>query len=152
MEKYILSVGCIPFGCRSERISCGDPISSGTRELNIEIEGENMFSNDNCASLLVERSAWFNPDSPFWIKFAEIYCHDLSGSNRMISPRVLGQCWSYFQDEGGLPNGACVVSEDGDGGEFANQNYGDGAHWYVRFQMEENGEYFDETVLLIKAE
>ena len=152
MEKYILSIGYIPLGCENERISCGDPASSGTREFTIEVEGENIFCGDNGKSLVADREAWFNPDSSFWDKFTEAYCDELSEENSRISPRVMGQCWPFFQDEGDLPDGASLVSEDGDGGEFLNRNYGDGSHWYIRYQMEEDGEYFDETVLLIKAE
>ena len=63
----------------------------------------------------------------------------------------MGQCWPYFQDEGDLPDGAAVVCEEDEGGEFINQEYGDGKHWYIRYQFEEEDEYYGETVLLLKA-
>jgi hypothetical protein len=152
MRKFIITIGYIPRGCKSERIFCGDPEYSGTQEHTVEIEGASISCGDNEKSLTADDNDWFNPNAYFWEKFTVSFCDEISGGISRIAPKVMGQCWSYFQDEGDLPDGTIVVSEDGDGGEFCNHKYGNGTYWYVRFQIEEDEEYYNEKVVLIKSE
>ena len=151
MTQYIVTVGYIPKGCSSEVISCGDPDKSLTKENSVFIDGANLWCQETQESFDADDEDWFNPGSTLWVDFAGKFADVLSDGAATLDPTEVGRCWSFFQDEGELGARATVVARDSAAGEFSNKGYGDGEHWYVRYQMEDDGEYFDETVVLIKS-
>jgi len=57
---HYLTIGYIPSDCESERIICGDPEVSGTKEVSLKIEGNKMTSIDTDQTIEVEPSEFLN--------------------------------------------------------------------------------------------
>ena len=67
-----------------------------------------------------------------------------------IKPSTLGDCWSIFRDEAPAgKRGITQVAWAEDGGEFHNLSHGRNGNFYVRYQFEEDDEYFGEMVLML---
>lgn len=66
-----------------------------------------------------------------------------------LSGEDLARCWGLFQDEpldGPAPR---LVAEEDDYGEFRNPDGEFSGKFYVRYQFQEEGEYFNEKVVIV---
>jgi hypothetical protein len=140
-----LTIGYIPNDCKSERIICGDPEGSGTKESSLKIEGNRITSIDTDQTIEVDTSEFFNEKSKLWKQVAKNFCTDFV--EKELKPNMIGACWAIFLDEISGKKGVTKLADEDDGGEFHNRGGCNNGKFYLRYQLEEDDEYFGEKVL-----
>jgi hypothetical protein len=140
-----LTIGYIPNDCSSERIICGDPEGSGTKESSLKIEGNRITSIETDQTIEVDPGEFFNEKSKLWKQVVKSFCADFV--EKEIKPNMVGSCWAIFMDEVSGKKGITKLSDEDDGGEFHNRGGCNNGKFYVRYQLEEDDEYFGEKVL-----
>jgi len=140
-----LTIGYIPIDCASERIICGDPEGSGTKESSLRVEGNRITSIDTDQTIEVDPSEFFNEKSKLWKQVVKNFCSDFA--ERELKPNMVGACWAIFMDEISGKKGITKLADEDDGGEFHNRGGCNNGSFYVRYQLEEDDEYFGEKVL-----
>jgi hypothetical protein len=149
MDKYLLDVGYIPKDCDSEFISCGDPDGSGTKEINLVWFGDEISSTGSTDRVNTASQDVWDPNSQLWNEVVEKFLKDLS-SDKKIDPKKVAASWAIFQDEEPQVRGIKIVSEDDEGGEFANDDGEFNGHFYIRYQFQEGDEFYGEKVVVFK--
>jgi hypothetical protein len=149
MDKFLLDIGYIPKDCDSEIISCGDPDGSGTKEVSLEWVGNEISSSTSTERVNTASQNIWDPNSQVWTEVVEKFLSDLS-SDKKIDPKKICGSWAIFQDEEPQVSGLKVVSEDDDGGEFANDEGEFNGHFYIRYQLQEDDEFYGEKVVVFK--
>jgi hypothetical protein len=148
-ESHLLTLGFIPPGHAGGTISCGDPDGSGTREITVEI-GEDAARNlDADVSIPTADATFFSENCPLWARIASEWGTPLADGGGSLSAGDLARCWGLFQEEpldGPAPR---IVAEEDDCGEFQNASGEASGKFYVRYQFEEDGEYFNEKVVIV---
>ena len=142
---HFLTIGYVPNDCKSERISCGDPVGSGTTEVLLMIEDSKITSMDTDQSIEVNPIEFLNEKSKLWKGVVKTFCTGFS--EKEIKPNMIGACWAIFMDEISSKKGITVLADESDGGEFHNRAGCNNGNFYLRYQLEEDGEYFGEKVL-----
>ncbi len=142
---HFLTIGYIPIDCNSELISCGDPDGSGTVEISLKVEGSEITSMDTNQSIHVDPVDFFNEKSKLWKEVVKNFC--TSFSEKEIKPNMVGSCWAIFMDEIPGKKGITKLADEDDCGEFHNRGGCNNGKFYVRYQLEEDDEYFGEKVL-----
>ena len=140
-----LTIGYIPNACKSERIICGDPEGSGTKESSLKIEGNRITSIDTDKTIEVDPGEFFNEKCKLWKQVVKNFCSDFV--EKELKPNVVGFCWAIFMDEVSGKKGITKLADEDDGGEFHNRGGCNNGKFYVRYQLEEDDEYFGEKVL-----
>jgi hypothetical protein len=140
-----LTIGYIPSDCNSERIICGDPDGSGTKESSLKIEGNKITSIDTNQTIEVDPGEFFNEKSKLWKQVVKNFCSDFV--EKELKPNMIGACWAIFIDEISGKKGITKLADEDDGGEFHNRGGCNNGKFYVRYQLEEDDEYFGERVL-----
>ena len=148
-DRHLLTIGYVPLKCASERILCGDSSQSGTLETNIIIDEDVVSCMENDAVVKMDGATWFDTNHPKWKELIAVHCGDLC-KERSLDPKKLARCWAIFQDEASPGKGIKLVAVDGEGGEFSNEDQQANGRFYVRYTHEEDGEYFNEQVVLIE--
>lgn len=159
MDRHILTIGYIPKTNRSERIISGDPEESGTEEVTVIV-------NDSCdievleTERVIEASAddLYRADSQPWVELAAEILSFISGTDITLTGPDLAIVWSELMAEP-LPTGAVSeslqlqqVADEDDFGEFKNPDGRYSGNVYVRYQFDEDGEYYGERVLMLIRE
>ena len=148
-ESHILSIGFIPAGHSGGTVACGDPEGSGTREVTVEI-GEDAANNlDAGSSMPTADATFFSEGCPLWSRIASEWATPLADGGGSLSGGDLARCWGQFQDEpleGPAPR---LVAEEDDYGEFQNPDGEFSGKFYVRYQFQEDGQYFNEKVVIV---
>jgi len=142
---HLLTIGYVPNDCNSNRIVCGDPQESGTKEVSLRIEENRITSIENDQTIEVDPSEFLNEKSKLWKQVTKNFCSDFT--EKELKPNMLGACWSIFMDEISGKKGITKLADEEDGGEFHNLGGCINGMFYVRYQLEEDGEYFGEKVL-----
>lgn len=127
---------------------CGDADESGTLETNIVIDEDLVSCLENKAIVKMDGAAWFDANHPKWKELIAAHCGALS-KERKLDPKKLARAWAIFQDEQAPGNGISLVAGEDEGGEFSNEDQTANGRFYVRYVHEEDGEYFNEKVVLI---
>jgi hypothetical protein len=73
------------------------------------------------------------------------FCSDFV--EKELKPNMIGACWAIFIDEISGKKGITKLADEDDGGEFHNRGGCNNGKFYVRYQLEEDDEYFGERVL-----
>jgi hypothetical protein len=142
---HYLTIGYVPNDCKSELISCGDPDTSGTIEVSLLIEDCRITSIDTNETIEVDPIDFLNEKSKLWKQVVKNFCSVFT--EREIKPNMLGACWAIFMDEISGKKGITKLAGEDDGGEFHNRGSCNCGLFYLRYQLEEDGEYFGEKVL-----
>ena len=142
---HYLTIGYIPGDCESERIICGDPEESGTKEVSLKIEVNKITSIDTDQSIEVKPSEFFNEKSKLWKQVVKNFCSKFT--EKELKPNMIGACWAIFMDEISGKKGITKLADEGDGGEFHNRGGCNKDIFYIRYQLEEDGEYYGEKIL-----
>ena len=148
-EKHLLTIGFIPADHGGGTISCGDPDGSGTREILVEIDDDAGKNVDTDQVLSAEKAQFFAEDCPFLGQIASDWATPLADGAGSLSGAALARCWGSFHDEplpGDLPR---QVAEEDDCGEFQNSDGEFNGKFFIRYQFEEDGEYFNEQVVVV---
>lgn len=140
----VLSIGYIPKDNRNDWILCGDPETSGTYELTVRFSAKDALFVESGKQFTLTKSDLKNATRKTFPSFLNQINKEISSPD--ISDSLFTSVWNYLDSGGQLPAGATLVA--GDEGEFANENYGDGNHYYFRIQTEVNGEYSNEKVIV----
>ena len=140
----VLSVGYIPKDNRNDWILCGDPETSGTYELTVRFSAKDALFVESGKQFTLTKSDLKNATGKTFPSFLNQINKEIPSPD--ISDSLFTSVWNYLDSGGQLPAGATLVA--GDEGEFANENYGDGNHYYFRIQTEVNGEYSNEKVIV----
>ena len=142
---HFLTIGYIPNDCKSDRISCGDPVGSGTIEVSLMIEDSKITSMDTDQVIEVNPIEFLNEKSKLWKHVANTFCS--SFTEKEIKPNMIGACWAIFMDEISGKKGITTIADENDGGEFHNRGGCNNGNFYLRYQLEEDGDHFGEKVL-----
>lgn len=142
---HYLTIGYIPADCNSELISCGDPDGSGTIEVSLKVEDSEITSMDTNQSIKVDPIDFLNEKSKLWKHVVKDFCSVFS--EKEIKPNMVGACWAIFMDEISGKKGITKLADDEDCGEFHNRGGCNRGMFYLRYQLEEDGDYFGERVL-----
>jgi len=144
-SAHHLTIGYIPNDCSSDRIICGDPEESCTNEVSLRIEDNRITSIENNQTIEVDAAEFFNEKSKLWKQVIKNFCSDFTETE--LKPNMVGACWAIFMDEISGKKGITRLADEEDGGEFHNRGGCNNGMFYVRYQLEEDGEYFGEKVL-----
>ena len=142
---HYLTIGYVPNDCKSELISCGDPLSSGTVEVSLMIEDSKITSMDTEQVIEVNPTDFLNDKSKLWKDVANTFCTNFA--EKAIKPNMIGACWMIFMDEIPGKKSITLLADENDGGEFHNRGGCNNGNFYLRYQLEEDGEYYGEKVL-----
>jgi hypothetical protein len=142
---YYLTIGYIPVDCTSELISCGDPVGSGTIEVSLKVVDNKITSMDTNQTIEVDPIDFLNEKSKLWKLVVKNFC--LIFTEKEIKPNMIGASWAIFMDEISSKKGITKLADENDCGEFHNRGGCNNDKFYIRYQLEEAGEYFGETVL-----
>jgi hypothetical protein len=145
---HYLTIGYIPNDCNKERIACGDQEESGTKEVSLRVEENKITSIDTDQNIEADPSDFFNEKSKLFKKVVNTFCSEFT--ERELKPNMIGACWAIFMDEISGKKGIVKLADEDDGGEFHNRGGCNNGTFYVRYQLEEDGEYFGEKVLGFK--
>ena len=159
-----LTIGYIPENCNSEWIAPGDPENSETVETYIERKDKKFYlfidnKKDGYKELLISYDDLWDPSSKMWELFVDKFCNQLSNGASSLNPITLGKSWSFFNEEGKIPEGSFVVKNDMETvGELENKKeYCDGNHWYIEYlhlDIDKDGfdkEIYDDVWILINS-
>ena len=149
-DHQIITLGHIPKSCDAEFIQCGDGLSSGTNEVNIKISKKHATRLEDGKLIPLDRMSWWEPNNECWQYFLNEICEDYFVDQSKPKPTDLAKIWSHFLEEGNLPKNCIIVSNRDCGGEFKNENFNDGKHWYVRYYLAEDGEIYNEQIVLMR--
>jgi len=141
-------VGYIPedWDTGLERVCVGDPSGSRTIEVNFQFVGDKFeFPGEE---MVVDGNIW-NPASDFWSQVAHTLQKYFPKVSKRLNPNNLGRAYKIFTEEDNDFNGLELVAGPEDGGEFSNEEGHYNGRFYFRFESEDDGEYFDERILII---
>lgn len=147
ISTHYLTIGYIPSDCTSDRIICGDPEISNTKEVSLKMDADDnkIVSIDTNEMIEVDVADFLNERSKLWKQVTKKFCSDFTESE--LKPNMLGACWAIFMDEISGKKGITKLADEEDCGEFHNRGGCNNGTFYVRYQLEEDGEYFGEKVL-----
>ena len=142
---HYLTIGYVPNDCKSDRISCGDPAGSGTIEVSLMIEDNKITSMHTNQIIEVDPVDFLNEKSKLWKHVVKSFCSIFTENE--IKPNMIGVCWAIFMGEISGKKGITKLADENDCGEFHNRGGCNNGKFYIRYQLEEDGDYFGETIL-----
>jgi hypothetical protein len=142
---HILTIGYVPNDCKSELISCGDPAGSGTNEITLIIEDNKITCLDTNETIQVDPIDFLNEKSKLWKQIVKNFCSIFKENE--IKPNMIGASWAIFMSEISGKKGITKLADENDCGEFHNRGGCNNGKFYIRYQLEEDGDYFGETIL-----
>ena len=145
MEIQWLTIGYIPSDCSQSRIICGDADESGTQEISLSICGDKISAIESSVEIEVDPAGFFDEKLKLWEKISKTFCSDVFP--KVPDAKKLFNCFLIFVDEIEEAKGIYLLAEEGDAGEFSNENGRYNDTFYLRYQLEDDGEYFNEKVL-----
>jgi hypothetical protein len=145
MEIQWVTIGYIPSDCSQSRIICGDADESGTKEITLSICGNKITSIESGVEIEVDVAGFFDENLNLWEKVSKTFCSDVFP--KVPDVKKLFKCYLIFVDEIEEEKGIYLLAEEGDAGEFSNANGRYNDTFYVRYQLEDDEEYFNEKVL-----
>lgn len=140
-----LTIGYVPNDCKSEVISCGDPTGSGTIEITLMIENNNITCFETNQTIQVDLIDFSNDKSKLWKQVVKNFCSVFTENE--IKPNMIGASWAIFMGEITEKKGITKLADENDCGEFHNRGGCINGKFYIRYQLEEDGDYFGEMVL-----
>ena len=149
--KHLLSIGIIPADCSEHYIMVGDPDSFGGNELTLSID-EDDDSHVTCLEnkISVETGNFFDSKDPMYKKIIEEITEPLLSHGSLLTPQKLADAWAFFMEElEEMPAYIEVVSDEEGGGEFLNSSGKYNGNVYLRYQVEDDGEYFKEKIIVL---
>jgi hypothetical protein len=148
MEIQWLTIGYIPSDCSHSRIICGDAEESRTQEISLSICGDKISAIESSVEIEVDPAGFFDEKLKLWEKISKTFCSDFF--QKAPDAKKLFKCYLLFVDEIEEVKGIYLLAEEGDTGEFSNENGRYNNTFYVRYQLEDDGDYFNERVLGFK--
>ncbi len=145
MEIQWVTIGYIPSDCSQSRIICGDADESGTQEITLSICGNKITAVESSEEIEVDPTGYFDESLNLWEKVSKTFCTDVF--SKVPDVKKLFKCYLIFIDEIEEEKGIYLLAEEGDSGEFSNENGRFNDTFYVRYQLEDDGDYFNERVL-----
>ena len=155
-----LTIGYIPENCKLEYIYPGHP--KLTNETFIELKDKKFYTirlDYGYKELPISYDDLWDPSSKMWELFVDKFCNQLSNGASSLNPKTLGKSWSFFNQEGEIPEGSFVVKNDMETvGELENKKeYCDGNHWYIEYlhlDIDKDGfdkEIYDKIFIVINS-
>ena len=154
-----LTIGYIPENCKLEYIYPGHP--KLTNETFIELKDKKFCTirlDYGYKELPISYDDLWDPSSKMWELFVDKFCNQLSNGASSLNPITLGKSWSFFNQEGEIPEGSFVVKNDMETvGELENKKeYCDGNHWYIDYlnlEVDKDGhdKVIDEYFIVINS-
>ena len=149
-EKHLLTIGFIPGD------HAGGPQQLRIRrfrnpEIRVEIDDDSAKNVDTDQVLSAEKAKFFSPDCPFLGQIALDWATPLADGSGSLAGADLARCWGSFHDEplpGEVPR---QVADEDDCGESQNSDGEFNGKFFVRYQFEEDGEYFSEQVVVVSS-
>lgn len=144
-----MTFGFIPkdWDTELERISVGDPAGSQTTEVNFKFSDTHFEFPDT--KVLVTDGLW-DPESDFWKEITKVLLTLFPGVNAKLNPSTLGRAYQIFTEEDDDYTGLILVAGPEDGGEFRNDDGQYNGKFYFKYDYEDDGEYFEERILILK--
>jgi hypothetical protein len=148
MQNMVL--GFIPqdWDINIEIISVGNPESSKTFEVPFRCSDKGFELPDEI--IAIDQNLW-DENSKFWKVIAKSISKHFKNTTPAINPKCLGLAYQIFNDEGDNYEGLELVAGSNDGGEFSNTNGKYNGKYYIYYDYEDEGEHFDEKILLIHS-
>jgi hypothetical protein len=131
-----------------ERISVGNPEGSHTIEISFRFTDKGFELPDEIIS--ADQDIW-NENSQFWKTLAKSLKNYFPKISTNLNPKTLGCAYQIFTEEGNNYEGLELVANPSDGGEFENDNGKYNGKFYIKYEYEDEGEYFDERILIIQS-
>ena len=150
--KHLLTIGVIPSDCSEDYIMVGDPDSFDGKELTLSLD-EDDDSIITCLEnkISIETGNFFDSEDPMYKKIIEEITEPLLNHGSRLTPNKLSDAWAFFMEElEEMPVYIEVVSDEEGGGEFSNSNSAYNGNIYIRYQVEDDGEYFGEKIIVLK--
>jgi len=148
MIRHILSIGLIPENSGADYITAGDAEAFGGVEATVVLDdesGELHCLENNCAFPIGD--LW-SSIATFTRIEAEILTPVL-GDAHGLNDTTLATAWAYFMDEiEVIPDNLIQVADEDSGGEFSNPDGGYDGKAYLRYQLDEEGEYYGERIIV----
>lgn len=97
-----------------------------------------------------DSSDLFHAECRLWNDILEKFASEIGGSTASMKPTSPGYCLAIFNDE--APEGKAGITQialSEDGGEFHSSAQCRNGQFYVRYQLEEDDEYFGARVLML---
>ena len=145
MERHILTFGYIPADHPGGVISCGN----AENETTLIITESDILHAERGESKKIVDANFFSAHWSMWHDIANDWFTSFGGSKSKIDARLIARCWGWFLYEPIDEWEPIVVAEEHDGGEFENHQGHYNNRYYVRYQFDEDGEYFGERVIII---
>ena len=145
METQWLTIGYIPKNCAEERIICGDADVSGTEEISLSICDDKISAIESSANIVVDPAGFFDEKLNLWDQVSKAFFKGRLSKEPNLTK--LFDCYQIFVDEIEEADGVYLLADEDQMGEFSNENGCHNDTFYVRYQLEEDGEYFNERVL-----
>lgn len=145
MEIQWLTIGYIPKNCSVERIISGDADASGAQEVSLSICGDKISMIESGLEIQVDPAGFFDKKLKLWDKISKTFFE--GALSKIPDPVKLFNCYLIFIDEVEEEDGIYLLAEEEEAGEFNNVKGRYNDTFYVRYQLEDDGEYFNERVL-----
>ena len=141
-------VGFIPsnWDTERERVCVGDPNGSGTVEVFFQFCDGKILLPDS--SISMDSTIW-KPTSMLWKEIAASLQRHLLIDSPFLNSTGLGRAYQIFTEEDDDYTGLILVAGPEDGGEFRNDDGKLSGKFYVKYEYEEDGQYFEERILVI---
>lgn len=145
MQIQWLTIGYIPSDCSQSRIVCGDVDESGTQEISLSICGDKISAIESGLEIEVDSARFFDKKLKLWDKISKVFLEGVL--SKIPDSNKLFNCYLIFIDEEDEDEGIYLLAEEDAMGEFSNENGRYNNTFYVRYQLEDDGEYYNERVL-----
>ena len=149
-EQHLITIGYIPRACMSSRIQCGDASSSGTTEVtfSLDTDAATIECLETGDSKKCTRTKWFDTKDPIW-KWMAVTCVGKLVRESKLAPAALGKCWGVFMQETAPSKDMSIVERNEDGGECLNAKRKYNGRFFIRYQLDDSGEYLNELVIVL---
>jgi hypothetical protein len=148
VEIQWLTIGYIPKNCSEDRIICGDSDMSGTEEISLSICGDKISAIESSAEVEVNPAGFFDEKLKLWDLISQTFFTGVFTKTPNLSK--LFSCYQIFIDEIERADGVYLLAEEDEIGEFINEKGCYNDTFYVRYQLEENDNFFCEKILGFK--
>lgn len=152
MGTHILSIGYIPADASVERIVCGDPEASGTKEIDFFINEdfvEVKSPSIEGVTIIPDGEFFLDLKTGFWRKISA-RSNDFFGAKLRLN-QALDRALTCAILRTDPSDKIKIVAEESDGGEFGNYNKEYNGKFYIRYQYQKSKtKYERERVILIR--
>lgn len=147
-KLQLLTIGYIPEKHPGGLIMCGDPTSSGTQELTLNILND-VIRSDEILQLKIDgrKLDWFSPDGTLWHSLSSTINAHLKCSKKIHASSLLA-LWSQLMDEP-ITSSEDIIELPDEYGEFYNVGQQFNQKFYFRFQEVEDNKYLSDQIFIL---